>query len=66
MIVDPVEMLMKTSSLLVPTSTPSHSSHHPLPTIVPDSPDYQYVHDEGKRTLWYVQQITLTSHHDNH
>jgi len=62
MIVDPVEMLMKTSSLLVPTATSKPSAHHPLPTILPDTPSYQAVHEDGKRTLWYVCQLHNHDH----
>lgn len=59
MIVDPVEMLMRTSSLLVPTSTATATKHHPLPTIVPDIPEYQTAGDAGMRTLWVVFVIMV-------
>ncbi|KAF1980876.1 family A G protein-coupled receptor-like protein [Aulographum hederae CBS 113979] len=62
MIVDPVDVLMKTSSLLVPTNTGSPVSptgHHPLPTIVPDKPEYQEIHQDGARALWVVFVIMV-------
>lgn len=54
-IVDPVEMLKKTTkSLLVPTSTTAATAthHHPLPTVIPDLPEFQRAHHDGKITLW--------------
>jgi hypothetical protein len=39
----------KTSSLLVPTSTPSVA---PIPTVVPNVPTYETVGESGTKTLW--------------
>jgi len=52
--IDPVQAFVKaTSTLLVPTSS---SSHHvaPIPTVVPNLPEYQTAGETGKRTLWAV------------
>jgi len=57
MIIDPVEMLKKTSALL-PTATATASS---LPTIVPDYPEDQFAEEDGKRTLWVVFIVMLIS-----
>ncbi|KAF2102569.1 family A G protein-coupled receptor-like protein [Rhizodiscina lignyota] len=55
-------MLMKTKSLLVPTSTASsHHSATPLPTVIPDLPEFQKVHHDGKTTLWVVFVIMLVA-----
>jgi len=59
MIVDPVE-LMKTTSLLVPTST-SIPPHTPLPTVIPDRPEYQHASASGMRTLWVVFVVMVLS-----
>lgn len=50
--IDPVEALMKTSKLLLPTST--GSSHvAPLPTVIPtNTPIVQKAGDVGNKTLW--------------
>lgn len=54
MIVDPVEMLMKTTStILGPTSTGAPGATS-FPTVVPDLPKFEYAEDAGKRTLWVV------------
>ena len=53
MIVDAFEeVLKKTSILPLPTATPTSIS--PIPPIHGDQPDYQFVGEAGKRTLWVV------------
>ncbi|EON62542.1 hypothetical protein W97_01766 [Coniosporium apollinis CBS 100218] len=63
--IDPVQAFAKaTSSLLVPLPSSSTAGHHhtSLPSILPDSPEYQTVGETGKRTLWVVFVImTLAS-----
>ncbi|KAI9831819.1 MAG: hypothetical protein M1819_004716 [Sarea resinae] len=57
--INPVDAL-KTSSLLVPTSSSSHVA--PIPTVVPSpSKAYELVGDAGKKTLWVVFVIMLLS-----
>ncbi|PSN70101.1 family A G protein-coupled receptor-like protein [Corynespora cassiicola Philippines] len=59
MIVDPMEVLKKTSSSaspIVPTSLPSVA---PVPSVVPDTPTEQFVSDDGKKTLWVVFVIMV-------
>jgi bacteriorhodopsin len=59
MIIDPVEMLKKTSTAaLLPTGTSTASS---LPTVLPDKPEYQFAEEDGKRTLWVVFIVMLIS-----
>ncbi|KAF1958914.1 family A G protein-coupled receptor-like protein [Byssothecium circinans] len=54
MIIDPVEILKKTSTFpLLPTSTPT-STIAPVPTVLPDTPELQFIGDGGKKTLWVV------------
>ncbi|KAM3084238.1 hypothetical protein ACMFMG_001657 [Clarireedia jacksonii] len=48
----------KTSSLLVPTSTPSVA---PIPTVVPNVPIYETVGESGTKTLWVVFVIMFLS-----
>lgn len=55
------EMLRKTSTLLVPTSTSTASPIDPVPTIVPDQPHYQTAGGAGERTLWVVFVIMLVA-----
>lgn len=57
MIIDPIEALKKTSAIVVPTSTPTGIS--PIPTVVPDLPEYQHAHHDGKTTLWVVFVIMV-------
>lgn len=57
MILEPVDVLMKTSELLVPTSTNAPVS--PLPTVAPDQPNFQHVSKHGVRTLWVGFVIML-------
>lgn len=53
MIVDQFQDVLKKTSLIpIPTATPTSVS--PIPSVLPDSPDYQFVGDSGKRTLWVV------------
>ncbi|MCJ1336962.1 hypothetical protein MMC09_002240 [Bachmanniomyces sp. S44760] len=54
--IDPVEALMKTSSLLVPTSS-SAPAVDPIPTVI--RPEYQEASEVGTRTLWVVFVIML-------
>lgn len=57
MIVDPVEMLKKTTTLqIIPTADPSKV---PLPTVVPDPPEEQFVGHNGTTTLWVVFVIMV-------
>jgi len=59
--IDPVQAFaMATSSLLVPTSSATVSVA-PLPTVTPDKPHYEVIHDAGKKTLWVVFVIMLLS-----
>ncbi|RDW88282.1 putative opsin-1 [Coleophoma cylindrospora] len=61
MIVDPVEALMKTSSLLVPTSSASPTVS-PIPTVIPGpSRVFEKVGASGATTLWVVFVIMLLS-----
>lgn len=60
MIVDPVEILKKTTTAhLIPTATASPV--HPVPSVLPDQPDMQLVSHDGKRTLWVVFIVMLIS-----
>jgi len=56
--IDPMEALKKTSSLLVPTSTASVS---PIPTVVPTLPHYEKIGETGQKTLWVVFALMLLS-----
>jgi hypothetical protein len=59
MIIDPVEMLKKTSTAaLLPTATATSTA---LPTVLPDKPEYQFAEETGKRTLWVVFIVMLIS-----
>lgn len=50
-----MDILKKTSTLLVPTSTSSgHPSDTVFPTVVPDLPEFQAATQTGIRTLWVV------------
>jgi len=55
-----MQALVKTTSLLVPTSsaTPSFTS---MPTVKPDKPYKEEAHDSGMITLWVVFVIMLLS-----
>ena len=57
MIVDPVQALVKTSRIMVPTPT----SVAPIPTVVPDLPEYQHAGHSGKTALWVVFVIMVIS-----
>ena len=60
MIVDQFEeVLMKTSLIPMPTASPTGVA--PIPSVIPDSPEYQFVGDSGKKTLWVVFIIMLIS-----
>lgn len=53
MIVDQFEEVLKKTSLLpLPTATPTHVS--PIPSVLPTTPELQYIGDSGKKTLWVV------------
>ncbi|KAL0262470.1 Small subunit processome complex component [Diplodia seriata] len=53
------DMLRKTSSLLVPTSTASPSPIDPIPTVIPDHSIHQNAGEAGARTLWVVFVLML-------
>ena len=59
MIVDQFEEVLKTSVMHLPTSSPTGVA--PIPTVVPDSPEYQFVGETGTKTLWVVFIIMLIS-----
>jgi hypothetical protein len=46
------EILKKTSILPLPTATPTHVA--PIPSVVPTTPELQFIGDSGKKTLWVV------------
>lgn len=50
--IDPVQALVRTTGVLLPTGTPTHVP--PVPTVVPDTPELQYVGDSGQTALWVV------------
>jgi len=52
MIIDPVQILKTSARQILPTATPTNVA--PIPTVVPDTPEYQFAADSGKRTLWVV------------
>jgi len=58
--IDPMTALLKTSSLLVPTSsaTPSVS---PIPTVVPTPPHFEKIGETGTKTLWVVFVLMFLS-----
>jgi len=60
--IDPMTALLKTSRLLVPTSsataTPTVS---PIPTVVPTLPTYETIGKTGSKTLWVVFAIMFLS-----
>jgi hypothetical protein len=41
----------KTSSLLVPTHS-AHPSVSPIPTVIPNIPQYERIGETGAKTLW--------------
>ena len=45
------EVVKKTSSLLVPTPSPTPSVS-PIPTVVPTRPHFERIGDAGTKTLW--------------
>jgi len=55
--IDPIQALAKTS-LPVHTSS-SHAKVAPIPTVVPDLPEYQHLHHSGKTTLWIVFVVMI-------
>jgi len=61
--IDPVEALMKTSSLLVPIPTASATASHvaPIPTVKPDMPIIMQAGKTGDNTLWVVFVLMLLS-----
>ncbi|KAF2876920.1 hypothetical protein BDV95DRAFT_134007 [Massariosphaeria phaeospora] len=58
MVIDPVEVLKKTSTGIIPTSLPSVSS---LPSVLPDPIDQQFVGEAGSKTLWVVFVVMVIS-----
>ncbi|KAF2021999.1 family A G protein-coupled receptor-like protein [Aaosphaeria arxii CBS 175.79] len=59
MIIDPAEILKKTSAHLIPTAVPTHVA--PIPSVLPDVPEIQEAHHNGKTTLWVVFVIMVIS-----
>jgi len=61
--IDPTQVIevfkTATSSLLVPTS--SHSHVGPLPTVTPNRPVYEKIHETGTKTLWVVFVVMFLS-----
>jgi hypothetical protein len=51
------EVLKKTSLLPLPTATPTHVA--PIPSVVPTTPELQFIGDSGKKTLWVVFVLML-------
>jgi len=58
--IDPMHALMKTSSLLVPTST-AVASVSPIPTVIPTPVSYEEVGPVGAKVLWVVFAIMFLS-----
>jgi len=54
-----------TSSLLIPTASSSATSTHshvgPIPTVTPNHPIYEKVHETGTKTLWVVFVLMFLS-----
>jgi hypothetical protein len=60
MIVDQFEeVLRKTSLIPLPTASPTGVA--PIPSVIPDSPEFQFVGETGTKTLWVVFIIMLIS-----
>jgi hypothetical protein len=60
MIVDAFEeVLRKTSAIPLPTASPTGVA--PIPTVVPDHAEKQFVGETGTKTLWVVFIIMLIS-----
>jgi len=63
MIIDPVEVLMKTATTsrgaVIPTATPTDVA--PIPSILPPRPDYEQTHGSGETTLWVVFVLMILS-----
>lgn len=60
MIVDQFEeILRKTSVIPLPTASPTGVA--PIPSVIPDSPENQFVGETGTKTLWVVFIIMLIS-----
>jgi hypothetical protein len=58
MIVDAFEEVLKKTSLIpLPTATPTGVS--PIPPVHSDTPDYEFIGDSGKKTLWVVFVLML-------
>lgn len=58
--IDPMTAILKTSSLLVPTSSATHSVS-PIPTVTPNLPRYETIGQTGTKTLWVVFVIMFLS-----
>jgi hypothetical protein len=53
MIQDTLEQVLKKTSLLpLPTASPTHVA--PIPSVLPTTPELQFIGDSGKKTLWVV------------
>jgi len=50
--IDPVQALVRSTGILLPTGTPTHVPA--VPTVVPDTPEQQFIGDSGQTTLWIV------------
>lgn len=60
MIVDAFEeVLRKTSAIALPTASPTGVA--PIPTVIPDHAEKQFVGETGTKTLWVVFIIMLIS-----
>jgi len=62
MIVDPIEAVKKTKSILVPTSsTGPIVTPTPLPSVFPDPIVRDVIHGSGTKALWVVFVIMLVA-----
>jgi hypothetical protein len=58
MIADTLEqVLKKTSGLPLPTASPTHVA--PIPSVVPTTPELQFIGNTGSKTLWVVFVLML-------
>jgi len=46
------DVLKKTSGLPIPTASPTHVA--PIPSVVPTTPELQFIGESGQKTLWVV------------
>jgi hypothetical protein len=59
MIIDPVEAFKTSVRHVIPTAVPTDVS--PIPSVLPDRPEYQFADETGKRTLWVVFVLMVIS-----